>query len=93
MSNTQATRLNSPEWLFFVKASFLISVSAMLAGIVFLPVDVTTKSFFAMGTLFLVGSTFTLSKTVRDEFENHKLVNRLADAKAEQILKEYGAEV
>ena len=42
-----------------------------------------------MGTLFLVGSTFTLSKTVRDEFENDKLVNRLADAKAEQILKEY----
>lgn len=89
MSTTQATRLNSPEWLFFVKSSFVLSVCAMFAGIVFLPVDMTTKSFFAMGTLFLVGSTFTLSKTVRDEFENDKLVNRLADAKAEQILKEY----
>ena len=75
MSNTQATRLNSPEWMFFVKASFFVSVCAMFAGIVFLPVDMTTKSFFAMGTLFMVGSTFTLSKTVRDEFENHKLVN------------------
>lgn len=93
MSNTQATQLNSPEWVFFVKSSFAISVLAMLAGIVFLPVDVTTKAFFAMGTLFLVGSTFTLSKTVRDEFENHKLVNRLADAKAEQILKEYATDV
>ena len=89
MSTTQATRLNSPEWLFFVKSSFVVSVCAMFASIMFLPVDMTTKSFFAMGTLFLVGSTFTLSKTVRDEFENDKLVNRLADAKAEQILKEY----
>ncbi|MGI9523339.1 MAG: YiaA/YiaB family inner membrane protein [Hyphomicrobiaceae bacterium] len=90
MSTTQATRLNSPEWLFFVKASFATAICAMVSGIVLLPVDMTTKSFFGMGTLFLVGSCFTLSKTMRDEFENHKLVNRLADAKAEQILKEYG---
>jgi hypothetical protein len=55
------------------------------------PADFSVKGFFAMGTLYLIGSTFTLSKTMRDEFENRKLVNRIAEAKTERILKEYEA--
>ena len=36
-----------------------------------------------MGTLYLVASTFTFAKTVRDEFEGQKLINKLAEARAE----------
>lgn len=92
MNDTNALTLNSPGWLMFVKASFAASVLGMLAGIMFLPADLHVKGFFAMGTMFLVGSTFTLSKTIRDEFESGKLVNRIADAKTEKILKEYSAD-
>ena len=45
-----------------------------------------------LGTLFLVGSTFTLAKTMRDEFEASKLINKLAQARTEKLLKEYGQE-
>ena len=63
----------------------------MTAGIILLPADFSIKGFFAMGTLYLIGSTFTLAKTIRDEFENRKLLNRIADAKTEKILKQYEA--
>ena len=42
-----------------------------------------------MGTLYLVASTFTFAKTVRDEFEGQKLINKLAEARAEKLLKDY----
>ena len=44
------------------------------------------------GTLYLVASTFTFAKTVRDEFEGQKLINKLAEARAEKLLKEYERE-
>ncbi|MFQ5994404.1 MAG: YiaA/YiaB family inner membrane protein [Acidiferrobacterales bacterium] len=89
MQDVQATQLNSAGWLLFVKISFVVSVLAMITGIVFVPTDLTIKGFFAMGTLYLIGSTFTLAKTIRDEFESQKLINKIADAKTEKILKEY----
>ena len=41
----------------------------MATGILYLPVDLWTKAFFAMGLLFTIGSCFGLAKTVRDEAE------------------------
>ena len=93
MQNVQATQLNSAGWLLFVKTSFVVSLLAMVTGIVFLPADLTIKGFFAMGTLYLIGSTFTLAKTIRDEFESQKLINKIADAKTEKMLKEYDSDV
>jgi hypothetical protein len=40
----------------------------------------------------VVGSTFTLAKTVRDEFEAKKLINRIQEAKTERMLKDYDAD-
>lgn len=89
MQNISSTQLNSPGWVMFSKISFITALSAMVIGIILVPGDLTVKGFFAMGTLYLVGSTFTLAKTIRDEFENQKLVNKIADARTDQILKEY----
>ncbi len=91
MQNQSTTHLNSPTWIVFVKVSFILALVAMVSGIILFPSDFNVKGFLIMGTLYLLGSTFTLAKTVRDEFENEKLVNRIADAKTTQILKEYGA--
>lgn len=93
METIQTTQLNSSSWMFFVKASFAISLLAMAIGIFFLPTDLWVKGYLAMGTIFLVGSTFTLSKTLRDEFEANKLINKIHDAKTEKMLREYTADV
>lgn len=89
-SNT-VLNLNSPAWVFFVKASFAVSLIAMGVGIVFLPSGMWEKGFLAMGTLTVVTSSFMVSKTLRDDFEAKKTVNRLSEAKVEKILKEVDA--
>ena len=90
MNDLNHAQLNSPEWVFFVKASFAISFGAMFIAIFFFAqVDLISKGFLAMGTLYLVASTFTLSKTIRDEFEGQKLINKLAEARTEKLLKDY----
>jgi hypothetical protein len=42
-----------------------------------------------MGLLFSVGSALTLAKTLRDNHEARRLINRLTEAKAEKIIREF----
>lgn len=60
---------NTAAWKFQVWASFVLSTGSTALGIAYLPVDLWTKGFIAMGLLFTVGSCFSLAKTVRDEHE------------------------
>jgi hypothetical protein len=92
MENHEAIRLDSPGWVFFVKVSFACAIGGMLFGVVVMPVEVWMRGYMVLGTLFLVGSTFTLSKTIRDEFEASKLINKLAQARTEKLLQEYSQE-
>lgn len=84
------TRRDSGAWLFFVKVSFAVALAGMVFGVAVMPVDLWVRGYMVLGTLFLVGSTFTLAKTLRDEFEDARLVNQLAQARTEKLLKEYG---
>ena len=64
-------------------------VAAMLTiGIFFLPADIWIKGYLAMAALFLTGTTFTLAKTLRDEHEANRLINKIEDAAAERVLRE-----
>ncbi len=85
----ESTRLDTPSWIFFVKASFACALGGMIFGVVVMPVEVWMRGYMILGTLFLTGSTFTLSKTLRDQFEGSKLINKLAQARTEKLLKEY----
>jgi hypothetical protein len=87
--NHATVQRDSPAWLFFVWASFGLSTFMMSVGIWYMPVDLWIKGFLAMGLAFTVGSSFTLAKTVRDNYEAQKMVSRAADAKTEQLLAEY----
>ena len=80
---------DSASWVFFVKLSFAASMGAMLAGIFFLPADWWIKGYLVMGTLFLTGSTITMTKTIRDQSEAEKLSKKISNAKTEKLLKEY----
>jgi len=80
---------NSSGWIFFVKASFAIALLATGAGVVFAPTDLLVKGYMSACALFLVSTTITLSKTMRDEHEGKRIHNRLSEARAQQLLKEY----
>ena len=52
----------------------------------FAPVDIWIKAYFAMGAALLIQSAITMTKTLRDVHEGGKLVNRIEDARAERLL-------
>lgn len=87
-----STRLDSPSWVFFVKISFACALGGMMFGVAIMPVEIWMRGYMILGTLFLTGSTFTLAKTLRDQFEASKLINKLAQARTEKLLKEYGVQ-
>ena len=66
---SKKTNPSTAAWKFQVWVSFVVSASSMTLGILYLPVDLWTKGFFAMGLLFTIGSCFSLAKTIRDEHE------------------------
>lgn len=80
---------NSAAWLFFVKLSFVVSLGAMIGGILFMHAELTVKAYLALCGLFLVNATITLSKTLRDEHEGQRLLNRISEARTQKILKEF----
>ncbi len=81
---------NSKGWLFFVKCSFAIALLATAAGIVFTPTNWLIKGYMGICALFLVSTTITLSKTLRDEHEAQRIYNKISEARTQQLIKEYG---
>ena len=84
-----APQKDTAAWIIQVWLSFVLSVSATAGGIFFLPVDGWVKGYMGMGLLFSVGSTFTLAKTTRDNYEATKLTARIDEARVEKILNEH----
>lgn len=80
---------DSSAWLLFVWLSFATSSLLMIIGILNAPVDLWVRGYLIMGLFFVVGSTFTLAKTVRDNHEAQRIINRVVDAKTEKILSDY----
>ncbi|MBY9073877.1 hypothetical protein K1X13_03485 [Nocardioides sp. WL0053] len=76
---------------FFAQAglSFGIALLSVVLGICYLPVDPWMRAFLAVGTLFLVTSSFTLAKCVRDAQETSLLATRLDQARVEKILSDH----
>jgi hypothetical protein len=64
----------------------------MGAGVYPLPVDAGVRGYAGMGALLLTGSTFTLAKTLRDDHEANKWLNRVQDARTERTLHHLDAE-
>ena len=85
----ESIQSNSQGWLFFVKASFGIALTAMIGGVIFSEIEFMMKAYFGLCSLFLVSSTITLSKTMRDQHEGERIINRISEAKAQQLMKEY----
>ena len=66
-----------------------VAVGAVILGICYLPADPWIRGFLALGSLFLVTSSFTLAKCVRDAQEGALLATRLDQARVERILADH----
>lgn len=82
----------SPGWILYVKTAFIVALIALGAGLLFSQTSLLEKGYFTISALFLVSTSFTLAKTMRDEHEANRLINRINEAKTSKILKEYDEE-
>ncbi len=76
---------------FFAQAgiAFGLAVVGVVGGEIYLPVDAWPRAFLVLGTIFLVTSSFTLAKVIRDAQEGGSVVNRLDQARLERLLAEF----
>lgn len=76
---------------FFVQAviAFAVSLLGVAWAVLFLPLDPWARAFMGMTSLFLVSSTFTLAKVVRDNQESQTVHQRLDQARIERLLAEH----
>ena len=84
----QNVQPHSNAWVTFTYVSFSASAFLVALGVFYLPIDLWMKGYLTMGFLMLVQSCITMTKTMRDNHESGKLVNRIEDAKAERLLME-----
>ncbi|MEM1256765.1 MAG: YiaA/YiaB family inner membrane protein [Cyanobacteria bacterium P01_H01_bin.21] len=80
---------HTTAWIVQTWLSFVVSISATAIGIFYLPADAWLKGYLGMGLLFSVGSTTSLSKTIRDQEEAKRMLSRIDEAKLERLLAEY----
>jgi hypothetical protein len=66
-----------------------VALFAVVVGVYYLPVSGWSRAFLAVGTLFLVSSSFTLAKCVRDQQESGTVLSRLDEARLERLLTSY----
>jgi hypothetical protein len=79
---------DTTAWRFQVWASFAIAIVATTVGILYLPVEAWIRGYMGIAVLFCVGSSFTLSKAVRDEHEAKRLLAKIESAQAERVLRD-----
>jgi hypothetical protein len=77
---------HSQAWIVFTYVSFLGALAMVVGGIILMPLDLAMKGYLTMGIVMLIQSCITLTKTIRDNDETGKLVNRIEDAKTERLL-------
>jgi hypothetical protein len=77
---------HSHSWIVFTYVSFAAALAMVIGGVVLMPLDLPMKGYLAMGVVMLIQSCITLTKTIRDNDEAGKLVNRIEDAKTERLL-------
>jgi hypothetical protein len=80
------TTNHSGAWVAFTYANMIAALVLTLGGIFYLPIELWIKGYMLMGVTMLVSSTVTVTKTMRDVQEAGRLVNKIEDAKTEQLL-------
>ena len=88
MTTTPSPKI-SPAFYAQAAIAFGVALFAVVVGVYYLPVSGWSRAFLAVGTLFLVSSSFTLAKCVRDQQESGTVLSRLDEARLERLLASY----
>jgi hypothetical protein len=80
------TPKQSAAWKSFTIASFVVAAGMMAVGIWSLEASFAAKGFYAMASLMLVQTSISVTKTLRDEEEASRFLNRLEEARTEKLL-------
>jgi len=75
---------------FFAQAaiSFAVSLTVTIIGIGYLHDSRWVRAFLALGLLYVVTSSFTLAKCIRDRQEEGAIVSRVDQARLDKLLSE-----
>lgn len=89
MASTPQSTKNTT--LFYAQSAlaFAIALLSTCIGIAYLPAEPWTRAFLALAALFLVTSSFSLAKCVRDAQETGSVISRLDEARLERLLAEF----
>ena len=71
--------------------SFGIALLGVVWAVLYLPMDPWQRAFVGMTTLFLVSSSFTLAKVVRDNQEHNDAAARLEQELLERLIERQDA--
>lgn len=76
---------------YYVQAilAFAVSSTATIVGIARMPGTPWMRAFAALGLLFVITSTFTLAKCVRDRQEIGQVTSRIDQARMEKLLADH----
>jgi hypothetical protein len=69
--------------------AFGISLTAMVVALWQMSADPWIRAFLGLGTVFLVSSSFTLAKCVRDRQDANSVIGRVDQARLEKLLAEH----
>ncbi len=83
---SQMSIKHSSNWVNFTIVSFVVAAAMMAGGIFFMDAGFAAKGFYAMAAIMLVHTSITITKTLRDNDENKRFINRIEDAKTEKLL-------
>jgi len=76
-------QIDTPAWIFQVWTSFIISLLLVAVGVYNMPVELWVKGYIAIGTIFVLATSFTLSKTIRDNHEASQLESNVFQSSSE----------
>ena len=88
MTYRMLTNQNTPFWVLFTVASFILAALMMAGGIYFMEASFAAKGFYAMASIMLVHTSITITKTLRDGEEAEKLTSKLDEAKTQRLLRD-----
>ncbi|TDE23786.1 hypothetical protein E1295_45905 [Nonomuraea mesophila] len=76
---------------FYAQAilSFAVSIASVTIALIYLPAEGWIRAFLALGLLYVVTSTLTLAKVVRDRQELTEVANRVDQARLDKLLAEH----
>ncbi|MDL4773908.1 MULTISPECIES: YiaA/YiaB family inner membrane protein [Thermomonosporaceae] len=83
------TSPGTTAFLLQAAISFAVSSVAVAIGVFYLPVSGWVRAFLALGLLYVITSTFTLAKCVRDKQEDQTIHNRVDKARLDRLLAEH----